>query len=102
MMGRHHARLLQGSERVEFAGAVDPGGDRYRSVYDPALVFASIEQLLARGAPDFAIVSVPTELHPEVAGALSAAGVSLLIEKPLAASSEIAEEVVELCAKARI
>ena len=42
MMGRHHARLLQGSERVEFAGAVDPGGDRYRSVYDPALVFVAI------------------------------------------------------------
>ena len=34
MIGRHHARLLQGSDRVEFAGAVDPGGDRYRSVHE--------------------------------------------------------------------
>ncbi len=40
MIGRHHARLLQSSDRVVFAGAVDPGGDRYAAVRDPGLVFA--------------------------------------------------------------
>ena len=30
MIGRHHARLLQASARVAFAGAVDPGGRRSR------------------------------------------------------------------------
>lgn len=102
MMGRHHARVLQGSERVEFAGAVDPGGDRYRAVYDPALVFASLEELLASGAPDFAVVSVPTELHPEVAGILAGAGVGLLIEKPLAASTGEAEGIMQACAEAGV
>src|SRR5947208_2448473 len=37
MIGRHHARLLQASPRVAFAGAVDPGGDRFASVPHQAL-----------------------------------------------------------------
>jgi UDP-N-acetylglucosamine 3-dehydrogenase len=97
MIGRHHARLLQASDRIAFAGAVDPGGDRYRAVLDSALVFASVAELLSHGAPDFAVVAVPTELHLAVAQELAATGTSLLIEKPLAASAEDARAIVALC-----
>jgi UDP-N-acetylglucosamine 3-dehydrogenase len=102
MIGRHHARLLQSSERVEFAGAVDPGGDRYRAVHDPGLVFGSVSELLAAGRVDFAVVAVPTELHLPVAESLAQAGVAMLIEKPLAASGAAAREIVELCARAGV
>jgi UDP-N-acetylglucosamine 3-dehydrogenase len=102
MIGRHHARLLQSSERVEFAGAVDPGGDRYRAVHDPALVFASVSALLGAGRVDFAIVAVPTELHLPVVEALAQAGVAMLVEKPLAASGEAARAIVDLCAQAGV
>jgi UDP-N-acetylglucosamine 3-dehydrogenase len=102
MIGRHHARLLQASDRIAFAGAVDPGGDRYRAVHEPALVFGSVAELLSHGAPDLAVVAVPTELHLEVAQELAAAGTSLLIEKPLAASAQDARAIVELCARAGV
>ncbi len=102
MIGRHHARLLQGSERAELAGAVDPGGDRYRAVHDRALVHGSVDELLAGDAPDFAILAVPTELHLPVAERLAAAGCSLLIEKPLAATGEEARAIVELCRRAGV
>jgi UDP-N-acetylglucosamine 3-dehydrogenase len=103
MIGRHHARLLQSSDRVEFAGAVDPGGDRYRAVHDPGLVFHSTEGLLgATEAVDFAIVAVPTELHLPVAELLADAGVAMLIEKPLASSGEAARQILELCAGAGV
>lgn len=102
MIGRHHARLLQSSARAGFAGAVDPGGDRYRSVHDPSLVFASVAELLERGRPDFAIVAVPTELHLPVVEELAAAGVGLLIEKPLASSSEEAQRIRASCERAGI
>jgi len=46
MIGRHHARLLQASPDVDFVGAVDPDGDRFGSVHDPAKVFASPDELL--------------------------------------------------------
>src|SRR5690242_6927132 len=102
MIGRHHARLLQSSDRVEFVGAVDPGGDRYRSVHVPELVFDTVEDVLARGGLDFAIVSVPTESHVAVAEQLAAAGVGMLIEKPLAATSDAARRIVELCEAAGV
>ncbi|MBV9817434.1 MAG: Gfo/Idh/MocA family oxidoreductase [Solirubrobacterales bacterium] len=97
MIGRHHARLLQAAERVDFAGAVDRDGDRYRSVHDRSLVFESIAALMARGAPDFAIVAVPTDVHLPVAEELVGAGVSVLVEKPLASTAEEARQIVELC-----
>jgi predicted dehydrogenase len=96
MIGRHHARLLLGAERVEFAGAVDPAGDRYRSVHDPSRVFDSVSALLADGPLDLAVVAVPTDAHLTVARELMAAGVSVLIEKPLASTVESAREIVRL------
>jgi predicted dehydrogenase len=102
MMGRHHARLLQSADDVEFCGAVDPGGDRYRAVYDQSLVFESIEVLLSKGSLDFAVVAVPTELHVAAVKELTEAGASLLIEKPLAASVEEAQEIVAMCAAAGV
>ncbi len=102
MMGRHHARLLQASQHAQFAGAVDPGGDRFRAVHDPALVFGSIDELLSTGTVDFAIVCVPTELHLATVAELCAAGASVLVEKPLAATIEQAREIVRLCAEAGV
>jgi predicted dehydrogenase len=89
MIGRHHARILQSSPRVAFAGAVDPGGDRYRSVHDPAHLYDSLDALLAgAGVPDFAIVSVPTDEHVATVERLASEGVSVLVEKPVAASED--------------
>ncbi len=97
MMGRHHARLLQSTPRIAFAGAVDPGGDRHGAVRDASLVHASIDELLERVTPDFAIVAVPTAKHLAVARALAAAGVHMLIEKPLAGTLAEAREIIAAC-----
>jgi predicted dehydrogenase len=86
MIGRHHARLLQGNPRVAFAGAVDPGGDKHGVLRDPGRLFDSIPALLADGPVDFAIVAVPTEEHLDAVRELAAAGVHVLVEKPLAAT----------------
>jgi predicted dehydrogenase len=101
MMGRHHARILQSSPAMRFAGAVDPGGDRFGAVRDPALLHDGIDALLAAagGPPDFAIVAVPTEEHLPAVRALAAAGVHLLVEKPLAATVEEARAIIDLCAE---
>ena len=102
MMGRHHARLLQTSPRVAFAGAVDPDGDRYGAVHDPAAVYGSIHELLEHGRPDFAIVAVPTDDHLIVARTLAAAGVHMLVEKPLAGTVAEANEIIAACGEAGI
>jgi len=94
MIGRHHARLLQSFPRVRFAGAVDPGGDRFGAVQDRSLLMSSVDELLARGKPDFAIVAVPTDAHLPCVRTLVAAGVHVLVEKPLAATVEEARELI--------
>ena len=96
-MGRHHARILQSSPRVTFAGAVDPGGDRWGVVRDPALVFDSIEAAVAAGPIDLAIVAVPTEDHLAIARDLARRGIHMLIEKPLASTSAEAGEIIAAC-----
>jgi predicted dehydrogenase len=99
MIGRHHARLLQASPEVEFIGAVDPGGDRFGAVHDPAKVFASLDEL---PQIDFAIVAVPTENHLEAVRATSARGAHVLIEKPLAATTAEAQEIIDVVAQAGV
>ncbi|MGI8579795.1 MAG: Gfo/Idh/MocA family oxidoreductase [Solirubrobacteraceae bacterium] len=97
MIGRHHARLLQSSPRVEFAGAVDPGGDRFGILRDAAGLHASVDELLATGPLDLAVVAVPTEEHLPTVRTLAAAGVHVLVEKPLAATVEEARALIEAC-----
>jgi predicted dehydrogenase len=103
MIGRHHARLLQASSRVDFAGAVDPGGDRFGAVHDRGLVFADAAALLAGAGPvDFAIVAVPTEEHLATVRELASAGIHLLVEKPLAATADEARALIAACEEAGV
>jgi predicted dehydrogenase len=102
MIGRHHARLLQGMPGVRFAGAVEPGGDRFGAIHDSSLVHASIDDLLATGAPDFAIVAVPTDEHLPAVRRLAAAGVHLLVEKPLAATADEARAIIDAVREAGV
>jgi predicted dehydrogenase len=104
--GRNHLRvyreLEQAGEAVELAGVVD---------HDPAVAaetaakfgvpgFETIEACLAAVGPlDAASVCVPTVHHASAAEPLLAAGVDLLIEKPLAASLADADRILEMSRK---
>ena len=55
---------------------------------------AAVEEL--RGQVDAATVAVPTIHHLSVAAALMAAGIDVLIEKPLASTIDEADELVRL------
>jgi predicted dehydrogenase len=60
-----------------------------------ARAFGSVEQFIGRrGEVQAASVAVPTQQHVEVASALMAAGIDILIEKPLAASLAEADDLM--------
>src|SRR4051812_10846681 len=101
-IGRHHARVLQASPRVELVGAVDPLGDRFGAVAEPAGVFGSIDELLAARAVDIALVATPAMAHAAAAIALAEAGVHVLVEKPMAATGEEAEAMMRACEDAGV
>ena len=92
-MGRHHARVLAGLERVELVGIADPGGDPHALGQGADLV-DDVASLLERGL-DYAVIACPTGLHVEVGLALAEAGVCALVEKPLADSLGGAQTLVD-------
>lgn len=59
-------------------------------------VFNDLAELIARGGIQAASVAVPTVQHLNVAGRLMAAGVDVLIEKPLAATLADADKLINL------
>jgi len=54
-----------------------------REEYPDVPCFASVEELLAAGVADAAVVAVPHPAHSDVAMALLSAGLDVLVEKPI-------------------
>jgi predicted dehydrogenase len=103
--GRNHLRvyreLEQAGEPVVLAAVVDRdpavAGEAAAKFGVPG--FATIEACLAAGPLDAASVCVPTVHHAAAAEPLLAAGLDLLIEKPLAANLADADYILELARK---
>jgi predicted dehydrogenase len=105
VFGRNHARvyreLEQQGEPVRLVGVVDPNLDRADAVAREfgCRAFGSVAQMLTTHSEiRAASVAAPTVHHLEVARSLMLAGVDVLIEKPLAASLDEANELLKLAA----
>jgi predicted dehydrogenase len=101
--GRNHLRvyreLEQAGEAVKLAAVVDrdPAVTAEAAAKFGVPAFETIEACLAAVGPlDAASVCVPTVHHASTAAPLLAAGLDLLIEKPLAASLADADRILEL------
>ncbi len=88
-MGANHVRVLSDLAGVELVGAVDTDEGRVARATRGRTIagYREVEDLLARERLDIASVVVPTGLHEEVALKVISAGVSVLVEKPIAATS---------------
>lgn len=93
MMGRHHARVLREVDGVELVAIADPAGDPH-GVAGDLPVLPDVEALIAAGV-DVAVVAVPTRYHEQAALTLAAAGVHTLVEKPIAATVEAGQRMVD-------
>lgn len=89
-MGANHVRVLADMEGVELVGVADPEPERVAAACRSRVLsgHASLKDLIAAGRPDFVSVVVPTGLHEEVGLQAIDAGVSVLVEKPIAATIE--------------
>ena len=106
VFGRNHARVykeleLQG-DKVRLLGVVDADVNRADAVAREfsCKAFGSVEQMLTTHSElQAASVAVPTVHHLAAARELMAAGVDVLIEKPLATTLAEADELVHFAAK---
>jgi predicted dehydrogenase len=104
--GRNHLRvyreLQQSGHDIQLVAVVDPNPavtSEAAAKFD-VTCFDSIPRCLAAVGPlDAASICVPTVHHASTAAPLLAAGVDLLIEKPLAASLADADSILELASK---
>ncbi len=98
-LGHHHARLLAGMNGVELAGLVDtkPGRAAEIGARFGAPAFTELRDL-PLDRLDAVTIAVPTVSHHDVAMRLMDAGVSVLVEKPLASSLDEADRLIEAAA----
>lgn len=100
MMGRHHMRLLDQIEEVDFVGVFDPALVGQDNVNGHTL-FASLDELIAQKI-DYCVVAAPTIFHLDLGLQLASAGVHALIEKPVAPTHIEALQLVEAFASAQL
>ncbi len=102
IMGSNHVRVMGQLPDVELVAVVDADLDRAKaaSLKSGALACASIDDLPVD--VEAAVVAVPTALHLETAIALVERGISVLVEKPLAATVADAQRIIDAASAAGV
>ena len=96
-MGQHHARIYDQMPETQLVGVADANaetGERIARLHHTT-AYADDLRLLDEARPDIVSVVVPTEFHRRVALAALETGCHVLIEKPIAATEEEAQELIE-------
>ena len=91
LVGQRHITAISQVDGVDLAAVVEPGATK-----QPVPVFKSLREMFDAIAVDGVILSTPTLLHVEGAMECVKRGVPVLIEKPLAASAEDAQELIDV------
>jgi len=98
-LGRFHAQKHAANEKAEFVGVYDPDIKAAKKVAKEtgSTAFETLDSLLEK--VDAVSVAAPTTLHHEVGLKVLGSGCHMLMEKPIAATSQEARELVELADK---
>lgn len=98
-LGQHHARIYAQMPEAELVGICDVDAERVAKLaaQHGTTAYTSVDELA--GQVEALSVVVPTDKHREVAGGLIEKGIHLLVEKPIAATTAEAEELVALAQK---
>lgn len=98
-MGQHHARVLNLFKDVELYGIADINVERGLDIASKYRIRFFENYLDLLDHVDAVCIAVPTHLHHQVGLDCLAAGVHVLIEKPIAASIAEAESLVNAAAE---
>jgi len=93
-LGRHHARILATLGDARLTAVVDTIPERAAEAAASTGAQALTDARELRGQVDAVVVSVPTDVHLEIAMPLLQDGVAVLVEKPMALSLAAADEMI--------
>jgi predicted dehydrogenase len=98
-LGRFHAEKYHANPGVDLVAVVDTDAERANAMAGQLGVEAATDFRTLFGRVDCASVVVPTQLHHRVAAELLAAGIDVLVEKPLTTTLDEGKELLELAAR---
>ncbi len=93
--GKNHLRVIHQSPHASLAGVYDLDPARAAAVAEPhgCRVFLSLDELAANS--DAAVIAAPTVAHSEIGCQLIAAGLDVMVEKPIAHTLAAARALVD-------
>jgi predicted dehydrogenase len=96
LIGRRHVEEIDASADAELAAIVEPGpaGPELAQKYDVPL-YPSLTSLFAAARPDGVILATPNRMHVDGGLACVAAGVPVIVEKPIGDTVGGARRLVE-------
>jgi predicted dehydrogenase len=101
-LGRHHARILASLPGAALVAVVDTNRARAEEIASASGARAVVDYRDLVGQVDAVTVAVPTERHHDIALPLLAAGVPVLVEKPMARSVAEADAMIAAAAKSGV
>ncbi|ADW68411.1 oxidoreductase [Granulicella tundricola] len=91
-----HAPFVSAVPGLKLKAIVQRSGDEAAQAYPEVKIVRSVEELLADPAIALVVVATPNETHFPLAKQALEAGKHVVIDKPFAATSEQARELIEL------
>jgi predicted dehydrogenase len=95
-LGRFHAKLAAGLDSFDLVAVADPSQSHREAVAAEAKTQAVADYRELIGKIDAAVVATPTVTHHAVVKDLLAAGIHVLVEKPLTPTLSEADELVAI------
>ena len=100
MAGRvFHALLLSSVEGLQLAAVVERHSDNAAKRYPGIATYRTLESMLADSSLGLFVVATPNESHFEVARQILKAGKSVVVDKPMAITSDEIAELMHLAWK---
>lgn len=93
-MGKNHARVIAAGDRTELAIVIDPDEASGRATAE-AYGAVWVPELSGLDRVEAAVIAAPTEYHHGLAQDVIAAGLPLLVEKPVCPSLAQTQELVD-------
>lgn len=99
LIGKKHVEIINSHKNTLLCGIVDNNKNYIKDLNSEYKFFKTIKDLIAKKKPDGAIIASPTLLHIKHATEFVENNIPVLIEKPIASSSNEALELLELAEK---
>lgn len=94
-----HAPFVSAVPGLRLEAIVQRRGDEAAKAYPKARILRSVDEALNDAAVQLIVVGTPNETHYDLAKRALTAGKHVVVDKPFAASSAEARELIELAAK---